>query len=218
MGLKNFQFFLMATVLLTALLLVFVICAVLPEIPIRLQLPFAVNIFLINYTYLGDSLFVICLAFFIYYYQKQKSIGLQMLVSLMVTLLAVQLIKNAGNPGGWQWYSEATQQLNYSDAEYDISQNLISSHTAFVFTMAGILSGHCKNFFIRLLLLGAAVLMAYSRWHLVQDSLFALMGAMLLSAGTVVIMELWVNRRMMKLPLKKKQDLRDAEGKLLCFN
>lgn len=146
--------------------------------------PFYLNVFFINYTFMGDGIFASCLVAVVLFYFKRKKIGFALLYSFLISGLAVQLIKNLVNAPRPKLYFEAGTYLNFID-EVTLSGNggFPSGHTATAFAIATVLVLLMKGRKMQLPILLAAVLVGYSRIYLAQHFLLdAVVGALL---GTV---------------------------------
>jgi len=131
---------------------------------------FWLNVLFINYTFMGDGIFMIAIGLICFFYFDKKSEGISVLTSFLVTQILIQLIKNlfAGTQPGV--FFEAGQTfLNKEIA--GSSPMLISGHTAMAFAIATVLILHSKKVLWQMALLAAAVLLGYSRIYLAQHSL-----------------------------------------------
>jgi len=132
--------------------------------------PFWLNVFFINYTFMGDGIFAIVIGLLCIFYFNRKNDGMSILASFLFTQLLIQLAKNlfAGTQPGI--FFEAGQTfLNKEIA--GSSPALISGHTAMAFAIATVLILHSKKVLWQMALLAAAVLLGYSRIYLAQHSL-----------------------------------------------
>lgn len=152
--------------------------------------PFWLNIFFINYTFMGDAIFVICLAAIIIFYFKKRKEGMTILTAFVFTELLVQLIKNLLNISNSGLFFEDGQTLFHPGfINASTYYSFPSGHTAIAFSLITVLILILKNKTWQLPLLAAAVLLAYSRiylaQHFIQD---VLIGAVLgTSAGVMAV-------------------------------
>ncbi len=133
---------------------------------------FELNVFFINYTFVGDGIFAICLIGVLYFYYKNKNLALNALYSFLISGLVTQIIKNLVNsprptlyfePGTYMNFIEGVSKSGYS--------SFPSGHTATAFAIATVFVLTNKNKNGQLLILFAAVLVGYSRIYLAQHFL-----------------------------------------------
>lgn len=152
--------------------------------------PFWLNVFFINYTFMGDGIFALCLAaIFIFYFKRRKE-GTALLVAFIFTEILVQLIKNSLNYSNPGLYFEPGQTFLTTDDTYASGyQGFLSGHTAIAFALVTVFLSALKNKIWQLPLLSAAVLLAYSRMYLAQHSLPDILIATILgtSAGLLAV-------------------------------
>lgn len=146
--------------------------------------PFYLNVFFINYTFMGDGIFALCLVAVMLFYFKRKKMGFALLYSFLISGVAVQIIKNLVNAPRPKLYFEAGTYLNFIDG-VTLSGNggFPSGHTATAFAIATVLVLLMKNRKFQLLILLASALVGYSRIYLAQHFLLDVIAGALL--GTV---------------------------------
>lgn len=138
--------------------------------------PFWLNVFFVNYTFIGDSFFALGLCFVFLFYFRRKKEGLTLLLSFLFTTLLIQVIKNIDAGNGFTIFVEDGQYLfplngnTASDHTY-----LPSGHTALAFSLAATLIVIIKRKSWQLPVLAAAILVGVSRvylgGHLLSDIL-----------------------------------------------
>lgn len=129
--------------------------------------PFWLNVFFVNYTFIGDGFFAtgLCLVFFIYL--RRKKDGFALLLSFLFTMLLVQLVKNIDAMQGISLFIEDGQYLlPHNDHTAADHIALPSGHTALAFSLATTLIVIIKNKNWQLPLLAAAILAGISRMYL----------------------------------------------------
>ncbi len=133
---------------------------------------FWLNVFFINYTFIGDGIFACCLIGLLYFYYKNKNLAINVFYSFLISGLGAQIIKNMVNSPRPKLYFEPGTYLNFIDG---VSKSGYSSfpsgHTATAFAIATVLVLTMKNKNWQLLILSAAVLVGYSRVYLAQHFL-----------------------------------------------
>ncbi len=134
--------------------------------------PFWLNVFFINYTFIGDGIFAICLiALYLFIFKKRQQ-GLALFYAFLLSGITVQLIKNLVNFPRPRLFFEPGQYLFFVD---DVSlvnnSGFPSGHTATAFAIATVLILMINNKKWQLPLLLAAVLAGYSRIYLAQHFL-----------------------------------------------
>jgi membrane-associated phospholipid phosphatase len=166
--------------------------------------PFYLNVFFINYTFMGDGIFAICLVALMFFYFKRKQCGFALLYSFLISGLAAQLIKNLVNSPRPKIYFEAGTYLNFVDGiTLSGSSSFPSGHTATAFAIATVLVLMMKNKNLQLLILMAAVLVGYSRIYLAQHFLpDVIVGAFLGTVSGVLSFYLVQNKVTIKRPFK----------------
>jgi membrane-associated phospholipid phosphatase len=131
--------------------------------------PFWLNVFFINYTFMGNGLFVIGLVFILLFFFNKNKLGMAVLYSFLLSGFLVQLLKNINNLLHPTIYFEAGQYLFLTGKNEIAYQNgFLSGHTAIAFALATVLILVIKNSKWQLPLLVAAILLGYSRIYLAQ--------------------------------------------------
>jgi membrane-associated phospholipid phosphatase len=133
--------------------------------------PFALNVFFINYTFLGDGIFAICIILFCFYRKKSQS-AIALLLSFLVSGLIVQIIKNLVSAPRPKLFFEEGQYLFFIDGvSHGGHSSFPSGHTATAFAIATILVLLIRDKKWQLPILIAAALVGYSRIYLAQHFL-----------------------------------------------
>lgn len=167
--------------------------------------PFYLNVFFINYTFMGDGIFALCLIAVMFFYFKKKQCALALLGSFLISGFAAQLIKNLVNSPRPKLYFEAGTYLNFIDGvTLTGNSGFPSGHTATAFAIATVLALMAKNKKWQLLILPAVALVGYSRIYLAQHFLMdVIAGALLGSFSGVLAFYLAGSRLNLKAFLKK---------------
>jgi len=129
---------------------------------------FSLNVFFVNYTFLGDGLFAIGLCAFLFY-RKQKKLALLLLAAYLSSGLVTQILKNCIYAPRPRIFFEASQYLYHLDNFGNSgggSSSFPSGHTTSAFAIATVLAVYFRNKYISVLLLIAASLVGYSRIYL----------------------------------------------------
>lgn len=94
--------------------------------------PFLLNVFFINYTFMGDGFFALCLIALIIFYFKRNEQGRTLLYSFLISGIAVQIIKNLASFPRPKLFFEAGQYLHFIDG-VSLAKNssFPSGHTGF---------------------------------------------------------------------------------------
>lgn len=154
------------------------------SIPAGTAHPFWLNVFFINYTFIGDGIFASCLVLLVLFYFKKRKLGAALLIALCISFIIVQLLKNIVSGAGLKLFIEPGQYLFINDDINNINYpGLLSSHTMIAFAMATVTLLFIQNGRWQLPLLFAAMLLAYSRMYLVQHNLAEILISA--SAGTL---------------------------------
>ena len=162
---------------------------------------------------MGDGVFAIVFFALVYFYFKRKQQGSLLLLSFIISGLAVQLIKNFINAPRPKLFFEAGQYLYFVD-EVSLANNFSfpSGHTATAFAIATVLvlmSNKNKQLFILL----AALLVGYSRIYLAQHFLLdVVIGAVIGTASGVVSVYFAINFNQIRHSVGKMQYLRNNKA------
>jgi len=173
--------------------------------------PFLLNVFFINYTFIGDGIFALCLIAAMFFYYKRKKQGFALLYSFLISGLVVQIIKNLVDSPRPKLFFEAGQYLNFIDGvSLANNSSFPSGHTATAFAIATVMVLMMKDKTSQLLILIAAVLAGYSRIYLAQHFLLDVMiGAAIGSTSGVLSFYLAKNLKGIKKSIKKMHSLPD---------
>ena len=167
--------------------------------------PFGLNVFFINYTFMGDGIFSICLiAVYIFYFKKKKE-GFALLYAFLLSGFAVQVIKNLVNSPRPKLFFEQGQYMFFMDG-ISLSNNssFPSGHTATAFAIATVLIFFLKNKKWQLPLLLSAALVGYSRIYLAQHFLMdVIVGAFIGSISGILAFYFIKNFKKIKTGFKK---------------
>jgi len=145
--------------------------------------PFFLNVFFINYTFMGDGIFAICLIAAMFFYFKRKKMAVALLSSFLISGIASQLLKNMVSSPRPKLYFEAGTYLNFIDGvTLTGNSGFPSGHTATAFAIATVLALMIKNKKWQLLILPAAALVGYSRIYLAQHFLLDVIAGALLGS------------------------------------
>ena len=143
------------------------------------------NTILINITFVGDGLFAFSLVLFLLFYFKQKVLAYNLCKTILFTLLCVQVLKNIFSDLPLQFFVESNLNTNNSLFYH----NYISSHTSVAISIAVFFSMHFKNLGITVLLFAVAILVAYSRVLLANETFVAILLSLIPSVGTYFIVK-----------------------------
>lgn len=167
--------------------------------------PFYLNVFFINYTFMGDGIFALFLIGVIFFYFKKKQQGFALLYGFLISGLAVQIIKNLVNSPRPKVYFEAGTYLHFIDGvTLGGNSSFPSGHTATAFAIATVMVLMMKNKNLQILILMAAILVGYSRIYLAQHFLLDVMiGALLGSLSGILAFYLAKNSINIKRSIKK---------------
>lgn len=169
---------------------------------------FWLNVFFVNYTFLGDGIFALGLCAFLFY-RKQKKLALLILAAYLSSGLITQLLKNLIYAPRPRIYFEASQYLFHLDS-FDNSRGGASSfpsgHTTSAFALATVLAIYFQKKYINFILLIAAALVGYSRIYLAQHfPVDVVMGAFIgVSMATISCVAL-NSKISIRLPKKSKR-------------
>jgi len=174
--------------------------------------PFFLNVFFINYTFMGDGIFALCLIAALFFYYKKRQQGLALLYSFLISGLIVQLIKNLVDSPRPKLFFESGQYLHFIDGvSLANNSSFPSGHTATAFAIATVMALMMKDKTLQVLILIAAVLVGYSRIYLAQHFLLDVMiGAAIGSSSGILAVYLAKNVKGIKRSFKKIHRLSPA--------
>jgi membrane-associated phospholipid phosphatase len=138
------------------------------------------DIFLNNYTLVGNGLFAICLAICLFV-AKKKSEAFLVFFSFLLSGLIVQIVKNLFfSPRPKLFFGDAYDTFFIKGIEFYHNNSFPSGHTATAFATATVLILLSENKRIQIPVLFAALLVGYSRIYLGQHFLLdVLTGALI---------------------------------------
>ncbi len=170
---------------------------------------FWLNVFFINYTFIGDGIFALCLIAVLFFYFKKKNFSLSLLYAFLLSGLVVQLIKNLVHSPRPKLFFEAGQYLFFVD---DVTRtgnaSFPSGHTATAFAIATVVILLIKNKKWQLPILLAAILVGYSRIYLAQHFLIdVIIGACIGCLSGIVAVYLVQNSKQLKKGFKRMHRL-----------
>ena len=171
--------------------------------------PFLLNAFFINYTFMGDGIFALCLVAATFFYYKKKEQGWAYLYAFLISAFVVQLIKNLVDAPRPRLFFEAGQYLHFIDGvSLANNSSFPSGHTATAFAIATVMVMMMKDKTMQLFILIAAILVGYSRIYLAQHFLLDVMiGAFIGSTSGIVAFYLAQNMIRIKRSFKKMHRL-----------
>jgi membrane-associated phospholipid phosphatase len=171
--------------------------------------PFWLNVFFINYTFIGDGIFALCLIGVMYFYFKKKNLSIALIYSFLISGLTVQVIKNSINAPRPKLFFESGQYLFFLDGITRTGNSSFpSGHTATAFAIATVLVIMMKNKKWQLPILFAAILVGYSRIYLAQHFLLdVVIGAFIGSLSGIMAVYLLQNDKQLKKGFKRMHRL-----------
>jgi undecaprenyl-diphosphatase len=128
------------------------------------------NVFFVNYTFLGDGIFAIVLCVLLFAI-KQRRLAVLVLIAFLSSGLVTQMLKNIIYAPRPRIYFEASRHLFYLDKfgrSGGGASSFPSGHTTSAFAIATILSIFFKKRLLSAGLFAAAILVGYSRIYLAQ--------------------------------------------------
>jgi membrane-associated phospholipid phosphatase len=129
--------------------------------------PFWLNVFFINYTFMGNGFFALSLISVLFFYYGKKQQAYTLLSSVLISGFVIQVLKNLVNASLPKIYFEAGTYLQYTDGiTLSTGSGSVSAHTATAFAIATVLALMIKNKKMQLLIVVAAALVGYSRMYL----------------------------------------------------
>ncbi|MBL0182280.1 MAG: phosphatase PAP2 family protein [Chitinophagaceae bacterium] len=146
--------------------------------------PFFLNVFFINYTFMGDGIFAICLIGLMFFYFKNKQHGFALLYAFLFSGLVTQVLKNLISSPRPKIYFEQGTYLHFIDGvTLSGSSGFPSGHTATAFAIATAMILMMKNKNLQLLVLIAAIMVGYSRIYLAQHFLSDVLVGMIIGSA-----------------------------------
>ncbi len=130
------------------------------------------DLFFINYTYVGDGIFALCLVVLFMLIRKKRKEGLAQLFAFLISGLIVQVIKTLTNaPRPKLFFEPNTYSYFIKGVTLSNNSSFPSGHTASAFALATVMILFSKNRVWHVPLLLAAILVGYSRIYLAQHFL-----------------------------------------------
>ncbi len=167
--------------------------------------PFLLNVFFINYTFIGDGIFALCLIALVLFYYKRKYQGIVLLLSFLISGLVAQVMKNIFNLPRPKLYFEAGQYLQYVDGVTLANHSSFpSGHTATAFAIATVFVLMMKNKKPQVLILIAAALVGYSRIYLAQHFLLDIIVGALIGSGSGILSVYLAMNIQLAMPFSRK--------------
>jgi membrane-associated phospholipid phosphatase len=162
--------------MLVGSLVCFIVCTYLPFLNFSISLsqnhPFFLNVFFVNYTFMGNCLFASALILIIALYFKKYRLAGSLFISVFLSVIFVQIIKNLMHNDAFSWYIERGQYLFFEE-ESGLGNyySFPSGYTATGFAIASIIAANQRNFMKVLLIYIGAGILGFSRIYLAQHNL-----------------------------------------------
>jgi len=132
---------------------------------------FWLNVFFINYTFLGDGIFPICLILLCFFWKKKK-LGATLLFAFLFSGIIAQIIKHiVSAPRPKLFFGNSEQWCFINGIHFSLSNSFPSGHTTTAFAIASVLVLMIKDKKFQLPVLLAAALVGFSRIYLGQHFL-----------------------------------------------
>jgi membrane-associated phospholipid phosphatase len=191
-------------VLFTATLMLIIDGKVASFVSLNAYHPFLLNVFFINYTFMGDGIFALCIVGLLFYYKKKQH-AITMLYAFLISGIVVQVIKNLVGSPRPKLFFEAGQYLHFIDGvSLANNSSFPSGHTATAFGIATVLVLMLKNKTWQPHILISAVLVGYSRIYLAQHFLLDVMiGAIIGCTSGIAAFYLAKNIKAIKPSVKR---------------
>jgi undecaprenyl-diphosphatase len=184
--------FLLLTALLTVICLMLDFSPML--IPIGSTHPFWLNVFFINYTFIGDGVFACCLVLILFFYFKKKQEALLMLSGFFISFIVIQVIKNLLGNGSLDLYFEQGQYLFFTKEENLVNAHAFpSGHTAFAFVIATTWVLRIKKIHWQCLVILGGLLLGFSRMYLAAHTILDITAGMLIGVTSVLCVHLYLH-------------------------
>ncbi len=143
------------------------------------------DIYIVNFTYVGDGLFSVFLAFVLFFFIKTQRLSMVLLTSFIVSGLLAQLFKRIIDTPRPIAYFTIDQYNKFVDGVNNASAHSFpSGHTTSAFALATVLACYTNNRLLQLAYLLLAVIVGYSRIYLGQHFLTDVVGGAIL--GTLI--------------------------------
>ena len=174
-------------------------------LPLNSPHPSLLNIFFINYTFIGDGFFAIVLVAIILFYFKKKQLGHALLNAILLSMISIQLVKNFSGFANPTLFFEQGQYLFSTEGIGSVNDPAMASgHTAIGFAIATVFIGMMRNKKWQIPVLLAAALVAYSRMYLAQHTLLSVMIGATIGTGFGIV-SLMVTSGKIKFNRSKKR-------------
>jgi len=192
---NKWYFSILSIVIVTGLLVYILAFAGIFSFSISSDHPFWLNVFFINYTFIGDGVFACCLVLILLFYFKKKQEALLLLTGFIISFIVIQVIKNLLGNGSLDLYFEQGQYLFFTKEENLFNAHAFpSGHTAFAFVIATTWMMHLKNAWKKMLVILGAFLMGFSRMYLAGNSLWDIISGMTIGVSVVTVLHVFYLR------------------------
>jgi len=186
-------------------------------VPLSGPHPSLLNIFFINYTFIGDGFFAFILVTIILFYFKKKQQGYALLNAILLSMISIQLVKNFSHFINPTLFFEQGQYLFSTEGIGSANEPaLASGHTAIAFAIATVFMGMIKQKKWQIPVLLAAVLVAYSRMYLAQHTLLSVMIGAAIGTGFGIV-SLMVTSGKIKFNRMGKKKIHFAEQGTVAY-
>lgn len=162
----------LAAALLVCMLLILFCSTLALSALLHIELTFLLNVLFINVTFCGDGFFAAGLCVWLFFVLNKKRTALIMVYTFLTAAFMVQVIKNIMQASGLKIYFEPGRM------QYAVNENVTagysifpSAHTAIVFALATAFVLIRPNKKWQLPVLGAALVVGYSRIYLAAHTL-----------------------------------------------
>ena len=135
----------------------------------------AINFLFINYSFLGDCIFVFVLSAFVALRYKNTK-GIKLFFACLFTFILEQLFENIYSAPTVTLHFEALQHIYLEDGW--VTSSVISLNTAMMITCCAMMAKYTKSSLLHLVLIVAVLLMAFCRIYLVQENFWNIMLAL----------------------------------------
>jgi undecaprenyl-diphosphatase len=148
------------------------------------------DVFLINFTFMGDAIFAIGVIALLYFHWNKKDFAINLIASFITTTIFIQLLKNLFHVGNFTIFMEPGTTLINDETNSNTSVYFSPSmHAAIAFLMAtGLVIQYKLSDFLQLSVLCTAIGIACSRSYLAHQHVSELMvGALVGSISAALV-------------------------------
>lgn len=169
----------------------------------------AVNIFLVNYTFLGNIILAFAAGIFIFFCRQQKRLGTEWIFSAGVFFIVTCIIN---------YFFEPVPTASHYFFDEANTVNRISTNAGVFFCMAAAIAAHYKGIIVKIVMLIASLVQMAACYCTGTDSLPAIAAATGLAMFTLLCVNAFIYRKKIYRPVVERPSYRKTGRDLLYYH